>query len=69
LTISNPCKSLETGVTELADEIKEGMHFISRKDDTEGKGIGISLYVRNGSEANDYQKAVRLLKEIMKVKK
>jgi len=57
------------GVTELADEEKEGMHYISRKDDPEGKGAGISLYVRNGSEGNDYQKAVRLLTEIMKVKK
>jgi len=44
-------------------------YYASKKDDPEGKGIGISIFVKNGSRGGDYQKAVRLLTEIMKIKK
>lgn len=50
------------GVTELADEIKEGMHYVSKKNDPEGKGTGISIYVRNGSSGEDYQKVIKVFK-------
>jgi hypothetical protein len=52
------------GVAELADGIKEGMHYVSKKNDPEGKGTGIFIYVRNGSSGEDYQKAIKVLKAV-----
>jgi len=56
------------GVAELADVTKGGMHYISQKYDPEGKGTGISIYVKNGSSGEDYQKAVKVLKAVMLMK-
>jgi hypothetical protein len=53
------------GVAELADVTKEGMHYISKKYDPEGKGTGISIFVKNGSSVEDYRKAVKVLKAVM----
>lgn len=53
------------GVAELADLIKDGMHFISKDNDPEGKGTGIAIYVKNGSNGVDYQKAVKVLRAVM----
>jgi hypothetical protein len=58
----------KTNVVHLADVTKDGMHYISKKYDPEGKGTGISFFVRNGSNGEDYQKAVRALKAIMSEK-
>jgi len=53
------------GVTELADLIKDGMHFISKDNDPEGKGTGIAIYVKNGSNGEDFQKAVKVHRAVM----
>jgi hypothetical protein len=53
------------GVAELADVAKHGMHFVSKNSDPEGKGTGISIFVKNGSSGEDFQKAVKILKAIM----
>jgi hypothetical protein len=58
----------KAGVAHLADATKDGMHFISKKYDPEGKGTGISIFVRNSSNGEDYQKAVQALKAIMSKK-
>jgi len=55
----------KAGVAQLADDIKEGMIYVSKKDDLEGKGIGISIFVENGSAGEDYQKAVKVLTAVM----
>ena len=55
----------EAGVSDLADGVKEGMHYVSKKKDPNGKGTGIFFYVRRGSQEEDYKKAVRALQEIM----
>ena len=52
------------GISDLADEVREGMHFISKKKDPDGKGTGILFNVRKGSHGKDYQKAVRALRAI-----
>lgn len=57
--------AVKAGVAELGDEIKKGMHYISEKDDLEGKATGISNFVKNGSNGEDYKKAVKLLKAVM----
>jgi hypothetical protein len=54
------------GVSGLADEVKEGMHFMSKKKDPEGKGIVFN--VRKGSHEEDYQKALKALRAIMVLK-
>jgi len=56
------------GVDELADATKDGMHFVAKRYDPEGKGTGMSIFVKNGSTGEDYQKAVKVLKAVMKVK-
>lgn len=38
--------------------------IIYQKNDPEGKGTGISIFVKNGSIGEDYQKAVRVLKAV-----
>ncbi len=53
------------GVAHLADVTKEGMHYVSRQNDPEGRGTGISIFVRNGSTGEDYRKAVKVLKAVM----
>ncbi len=60
--------AIKGDVAHLADETKDGMHYISKKHDSEGKGTGVSVFVKNGSAGNDYQKAVTLLKAVMKNK-
>ena len=55
-------------VSDLADEVREGMHFISKKKDPDGKGTGILFNVRKGSHGKDYQKAVKALRAIMVLK-
>jgi len=57
--------AVKAGVAELADNIKEGMHYLSKKDDPEGKGTGISNFVKHGSNGDDYRKAVKVLKAVM----
>jgi len=52
-------------VSGLADEVKEGMHFISKKKDPDGNGTGIVFNVRKGSHGEDYQKAIKTLRAIM----
>ena len=54
----------KASVAHLADVTKDGMHYISKKNDPEGKGTGISIFVKNGSIGEDYQKAVRVLKAV-----
>ena len=56
------------GVAELADVTKDSMHYLSKKYDPEGKGTGISIFVKNGSSGEDYQKAVKVLKAVMQKK-
>lgn len=56
------------GVSKLADGIKEGMHFISKKNDTEGRGTGIFFNVKRGSHGKDYKNAVKALRAIMVLK-
>jgi hypothetical protein len=58
----------KAGVALLADEKKDGLMFISKKHDPGGKGTGISIFVQNGSEGEDYQKAVKVLKAVMLIK-
>jgi len=55
-------------VSGLADEVKEGMHFIAKKKDLDGKGTGIVFNVRKGSHGEDYQKAIKALRAIMALK-
>jgi hypothetical protein len=50
------CLGDRAGVSDLADEVREGMHFISKKKDPDGKGTGILFNVRKGSHGKDYQK-------------
>lgn len=52
------------GVSDLADEVREGMHFVSKKKDPDGKGTRILFNVGKGSHGKDYQKAVRALRAI-----
>jgi len=51
----------KAGVSGLADGTKEGAHF--NKD-----GIGIFFCVINGSQGEDYQKAIKALKPIIALK-
>jgi hypothetical protein len=53
------------GVAKLADVTKDGMLYISKDHDPEGKGTGISVYVKNGSSGEDFQKAVKVLKAVI----
>ena len=62
------CLGDKAGVSDLADEFREGMHFISKKKDPDGKGTGILFNVRKGSHRKDYQKAVKVLKAVMLIK-
>jgi hypothetical protein len=62
------CLGDRAGVSDLADEVREGMHFISKKKDPDGKGTGILFNVRKGSHGKDYQKAVRALRAIKVLK-
>lgn len=55
----------KANVVHLADATKDGMNYRSKKYDPEGKGTGISFFVRNGSNGEDYQRAVRALKAIL----
>jgi len=59
------CLGDRAGVSDLADEVREGMHFISKKKDPDGKGTGILFNVRKGSHRKDYQKAVKALRAVM----
>jgi hypothetical protein len=52
------------GVRDLADEVREGMHIVSKKKDPDGKGTRILFNVGKGSHGEDYQKAVRALRAI-----
>jgi len=52
------------GVRDLADEVREGMHIVSKKKDPDGKGTTILFNVGKGSHGEDYQKAVRALRAI-----
>jgi hypothetical protein len=58
------CLGDRAGVSDLADEVREGMHFISKKKDPDGKGAGILFNVRKGSHGKDYQKAVKAFRAI-----
>ena len=62
------CLSDRAGVSDLADEVREGMHFISKKKDPDGKGTGILFNVRKGSHRKDYQKAVKAFRAIKVLK-
>jgi hypothetical protein len=62
------CLGDKAGVSDLADEVREGMHSISKKKDPDGKGTGIFFNVRKGSYGKDYQKAVRALRAIKVLK-
>jgi hypothetical protein len=62
------CLGDRAGVSDLADEVREGMHFISKKKDPDGKGTRILFNVRKGSHGEDYQKAVRALRAIKVLK-
>ena len=53
----------KSNVTNLADKIVPGMHFISKKHD-DGEGTGIVFYVQKDSKGKDYEKAVKALKAI-----
>jgi hypothetical protein len=53
------------GVSDLADEVREGMYYTSKKKDPGGKGTGILFNVKKGSYGEDYQKAIRALRAIM----
>lgn len=55
----------EVGVSNLADDIKKGMHYISKKEDKNEKGTGLVFYVEKDSNNNDFRKAVRALSKIM----
>lgn len=55
-------------VSGLADEVKEGMHFIAKKKDLDGKGTGIVFNVRKDSHGGDYRKAIKALRAIMALK-
>ncbi len=48
----------EAEVSDLADGVKKNMHF-------NNEGTGMFFYVKRGSEAEDYKKAIRALKAIM----
>jgi hypothetical protein len=56
------------GVSDLADEIREGMDFISKKKDPDGKGTRILFNVGKGSHGEDYQKAVKAFRAIKVLK-
>ena len=58
----------DAGVSELADKIKEGMHYISKNKDSEGTGAGIVFFVKKGSKGEDYKKAVKALRAIIAVR-
>ena len=62
------CLGDKAGVSDLADEFREGMHFISKKKDPDGKGTGILFNVRKGSHRKDYQKAVKAFRAIKVLK-
>ena len=62
------CLGDRAGVSALADEVREGMHLISKKKDPDGKGTGIFFNVRKGSYGKDYQKAVRAFRAIKVLK-
>ena len=62
------CLGDRAGVSGLADEVKEGRYFISKKKDPDGKGTGISFNVRKDSHGEDYRKAVRALRAIRVLK-
>jgi len=48
-------------VTHLSDRQVPGAHYVSKKDDVEGAGIGIVFYVQRGSTGKDYEKVVQAL--------
>jgi len=56
------------GVGDLAEEVREGMHYTSKKRDPDGKGVGILFNVTKGSHGVDYQKAIKALEAIMALK-
>jgi hypothetical protein len=49
-----------------ADIEKPGMHFISKKKDTDEQATGLGYYVIKGSLGKDFKKAVRALKTALK---
>ena len=59
------CLGDRAGVSDLADEVREGMHYTSKKKDPDGKGTGILFNVRKGSHGEDYHKAIKALSAIM----
>ena len=62
------CLADRAAVSDLADEVREGMHFISKKKDPDGKGTRIFFNVEKGSHGKDYQKAVRALRAVKVLK-
>ena len=49
-----------------AGKRRPGAHYISKDRDPEGKGTGLSYYVKRGSNGADYGKAVRALRVVRK---
>ena len=56
------------GVSDLADEVREGMHIVSKNKDPDGKGTRILFNVGKDSHGKDYQKAVRAFRAIKVLK-
>ena len=54
-------------VSDLADKVKEGMHYVSKKKDTEGKGTGLIFYVKKDSDRDDYKKTTKAFREIIEL--
>ena len=54
----------QCSVTDKADKIVPGMHYISKKKD-DGEGTGIVFFVKNGSADVDFDKMVKALKAIL----
>ncbi len=49
-----------------ADKEKPNAHYIPKGKDLEGKGTGLFYYVMKKSNGNDYRKAVRALRVVLK---
>ncbi len=54
-------------VSHLADGVVPGMMFVSKENDF-GQATGIVFYVQKGSKGRDYQKAVKALSAILRLK-
>jgi len=57
----------KSNVSYLADKVRIGMHFVSKKRDC-GEGTGIIFYIQKGSRDRDYEKAVKALRAIYLLK-